>query len=486
VRTTVLATAIAAALTLSAADASAQTKGAATKAEVDAVQAQVQALVERMNTLEAANATLKSQNTELQSLADRREAELDYLKQQTKDLRAEGASAANDLSKVKGADWATKFKWKGDLRMRDENITQERVVPTSATTAAVDDAADRNRARIRARFGFDATVTDNVKASVQIATGSDADPRSTNQTMTNDAAKKSIWIDQAYIDWKMPFFAGSDLYLGKMKYPFWRPGSGQSMFYDNDVNPEGVALSFDRGMLFGTAYGFVLWENGPSNPAQFTEDTAMIGAQLGLKFSLFGGETRAAVHYYDVMGADRFNPFAIGSPNGNTTVTGLVNGTAVQVLAYDYNVFMGSAEIGATLGKLPFSLWADYADNGASDVDVNTAYAVGLILGKAGNPRTWEAGLSYQEIGKDALFAQWIDSDFADGVADADGYVLRLAYAPTRNVVLNGTYFMNTRHVCGPVTSTTDPTPTNRQCLPGGADYDLDYDRIQLDFNYKF
>jgi hypothetical protein len=480
----VLATAIAAAQSLGAANASAQTKGAATKAEVEAVQAQVQALVERMNSVEAANAALKSQNAELQALADRREAEMDYLKQQTKDLRAEGANAANDIAKVKGADWATKIKFKGDLRVRDENITQERVVPIDASTADIDDAADRNRARIRARFGFDATVTDNVKATVQIATGSDADPRSTNQTLTNDASKKSIWLDQAYIDWKMPFFAGSDLYLGKMKYPFWRPG--QSLFYDGDVNPEGIALAFDRGMLFGSVYGFMMWENGPTNPAQFTEDTSMVGAQLGLKFAMLGGETRLAVHYYDLMGADGFNPFALGSANGNTTITGLVNGTAVQVLAYDYNVLMGSAEVGMSLGSLPFSLWADVAENGASAVDDGSAYAVGAVLGKASNPRSWEIGLSYQKIGKDALFAQWIDSDFADGVADADGYVLKIGYAPTRNLTLNGTYFLNTRNICGPITSPTDPTPTNRQCLPGGAEYELDYDRLQLDVNYKF
>ncbi|MDH5177361.1 MAG: hypothetical protein OEX15_11945, partial [Gammaproteobacteria bacterium] len=90
-RKTALATAIAAALTLGAADASAQTKGAVTKAEVQSIQAQMQALVERMNRLEAANAELKSQNTELQELADRREAEMDYLKAQTKELREEGA-----------------------------------------------------------------------------------------------------------------------------------------------------------------------------------------------------------------------------------------------------------------------------------------------------------------------------------------------------------------------------------------------------------
>ena len=132
-KSTVLATAVAAVLTLSAADASAQTKGAATKAEVQSIQSQMQALAERLSRLEAANAELKTQNSDLQALADRREAEMDYLKSQTKELREEGAVASNEISKVKGADWATKIKARGDLRYRSENIWTERVI------AATDD-----------------------------------------------------------------------------------------------------------------------------------------------------------------------------------------------------------------------------------------------------------------------------------------------------------------------------------------------------------
>jgi hypothetical protein len=135
----------------------------------------MQALAERLNKLEAANATLQSENTELKAVAERREAETEYLKAQTKELREEGAVAANELAKVKGADWATKIKGRGDLRYRHESIVTERVVDGS-----VEDAEDRHRHRIRARLGFDATVTENVKATLLLATGAD-DPRSSNK-----------------------------------------------------------------------------------------------------------------------------------------------------------------------------------------------------------------------------------------------------------------------------------------------------------------
>ena len=72
---------------------------------------------------------------------------------------------------------------------------------------------------------------------------------------------------------------------------------------------------------------------------------------------------------------------------------------------------------------------------------------------------------------KDALFAQLIDSDFAGGVSDTEGWVLRFGYAPVRNWALNATYFLNKRNVDVP---------------NGAGQTEVDYDRLQLDFNVKF
>jgi len=236
-------------------------------------------------------------------------------------------------------------------------------------------------------------------------------------------------------------------------------------------------------MFFGSAYGWWLEENFDSNPDNQNADTIMLGAQLGAKFALFGGETRVAAHYYDLGGGEGSNPFYSGS-NGNSTETETLPTTPAttrQVLLYDYNVLVLSGEMGLTLGNLPLSFWADYAQNMAGDVQEDTAYGVGVTLGKASNAKTWEAGVFYQSIDKDALFAQMIDSDFGGGVSDAEGWVIKGGYAPVKNVTLNGTYFINTRTTCG-----TGNSPNNRECGAGIPDYELDYNRLQLDVNYKF
>jgi hypothetical protein len=454
VRNTVLATAVAATLALAAPEALAQAKGSATKAEVQAIEAQMNALAERLNRLEAANTSLQAENSELKSAVERRDAEIDYLKAQTKDLREEGAVVSNEVSKVKGADWASKIKFKGDLRYRHEMIAQDREVSGSA-----EDAADRTRHRIRARVALDAKVTDNSNVVVQLATGG-TDPRSSNQTLGDNSTRKSIGVDLAYAEYR--FMPGAAASLGKIKNPVWRPG--QSLFWDGDFNPEGGSVTFDRGMLFGSAYGWWLTEQFNSNPAGENSDANLFGVQAGLKFALLGGETRLAAQYFDCGACQDNSPLYNNNANGNTTYR--VGTSTTNLLQYDYQILQLSGEMGTTLFELPFSFWADYARNMASDVEHDTAYAVGVTLGKASNAKTWEAGLFYQSVDKDALFAQFIDSDFGDGATDAEGWVIKGGYAWVKNVSFNGTYFINTRQK--------------------DVGEELDYNRLQLDINYKF
>lgn len=453
-RNSVLATAVAATLALAAPQAFAQAKGSATKAEVQAIEAQMKALAERLNKLESTNTQLQSENAELKAVVDRREAEIDYLKSQTKELREEGAVASNEISKVKGADWATKLKGRGDFRYRHEMIDPERVVNGQA-----EDAADRTRHRIRARLGFDYKVTDTLKGTLLFATGGD-DPRSSNQTLGGTGTRKSIGVDMAYVDWQ--FMSGANLVLGKQPHPYFRPG--QSLFFDGDFNPEGGAVKFDRGMFFGTGYGWWLTEQYNANPQGENSDANLFGAQVGMKFPLLGGETVLAAHYFDCGACQDNSPLFANNGNGNTTYT--VGTSTTQLLRYDYEILQLSAQMGTTLLGQPFTFWADYAQNMASGVEYDTAYGVGVVLGKASNAKTWEAGVAYQSLDKDALFAQIIDSDFGDGRTDSEGWFLKGGYAPVKNVTLNATYFINT--------------------LNKDVGVELDYNRLQLDINYKF
>jgi hypothetical protein len=428
------------------------------------MEAQLLALSERLDRLESDNAVLRGEVAELNAALGRRESEVETLKAQSQQASDAAATAAKDADKLKGAEWASRIKFRGDLRIRSDRLESERVVG-SGETAEVEDAADRDRLRFRARLAAEAKVTDTTKVGFGLASG-DGDPRSSNQTFTNANSTKSVYIDLAYADWA--FAPGARLVLGKQKQPYWR--SGLSLFFDTDINPEGAAVTYERGAFFGSAYGWMLQENYTADPAGRNQDPHVLGAQAGLAFPWLGGETRAGVHYYDCGACQGNAPFwGGGNAYGNTT---LADGT----LKYDYNVLLLEAQVGTTLAGYPFLAWGGWAQNLASGVEYDTAFDLGVTFGRAADPGTWEVALLYHSTDKDALFAQLIESDFAAGRTDVYGWGARFGYALVKGVSLNATFFRSW---------------TNKDVAAvSGPGYeigkDLDYDRLMLDVNYRF
>lgn len=445
---------------------------AASPNDLAEIREQLQGLMNRVDKLEQENQALKSENQQLKSQGDQLQAQGEYLKAEAKGLRKENAQQSADADKVKGTDWASKVTVTGDLRYRYEAISDDTLnaaPPAGVTTA------DRYRDRIRARLAVTAKATDNLTVGLGLTSAEGQDPRSGNQSLTGVFSKKPIEIDLAYFDWK--FASWGDLIGGKMKQPFVK--GAQNLFWDNDITPEGVAFTFTRGIWFGSAYNFWLNEISGAETGN-TSDPMMHGAQIGVKLPVGSSTLTLAAHYYDLSASQGrplpAAPFFNANANNNTTV----GPAATAALLNDYEVFDVLAQLDTTLGTLPFQLWVEAAQNQSpSGVvpgtaianDQDTAYSAGFVFGRASNAKTWELGAMYQKVEKDALFAQLIDSDFAGGFADNDGFVVRAGYAPVRNWVLNATYFVNQRNV---------------ERANSAGQTEVDYNRLQLDFNVKF
>jgi len=413
---------------------------AAANDEMTEFRSQLQSLMQRMDRLESENATLKAENGELKALTEQLVAKQSAEPSKQTPPPAQAAAAA------KPVDWPSRITIKGDIRYRHQQTDDESA------------SADRDEDLVRARLAIEGKVNDAMVAGLGISTSSaPGNPRGANQQLDGEFSRKSTYIDLAYVDWT--FAPNAHLIGGKMKMPFFRPG--QSLYWDNDINPEGIAVTYSTGTLFGSAWGYWIEENVQTGTAATTAtstDTKMFGLQVGNRFD-FGstGNLVIAGSYYDLAAAQGRRPFFNGSSNGNSL-------TATGGLAYDFQVIDLMAEFNTKLGELPLQVWADIAQN--RDADLDNAYSLGAVLGKATNPGNWETGFGYQLIEKDALFAQHIDSDFAGGLSDADGWVLRAGYAPLKNWVLNATYFINSN---------------NRDV---GTEYD--FKRLMLDFNAKF
>jgi len=128
----------------------------------------------------------------------------------------------------------TRFRFSGDVRIRGENFDQQYM-------------EDRNRARVRVRFGFEGALNQDFIGGVALATGSLGDPTSTNETLTNVFDRKTIALDRGYITYNPVAHRWLTLTGGKFVFPWQRT----SATFDPDLNPEG----FDAKLSFNTHAG---------------------------------------------------------------------------------------------------------------------------------------------------------------------------------------------------------------------------------------
>ena len=432
----------------------------AQNAEIEALKAQLAALSAKIDQLEQAQAQQKKAVDETQATADK-----------TADVVAQERS---------------RLTFGGDLRYRNESFEVEHV------------ERNRNRDRVRARLNATYRVNDTLTGVLGIATGG-PDPRSSNQTLTDQNSRKDFELDLAYVQWAP--HADWRVTAGKQRYSWQR---SNSLFFDGDVNPEGITLNYAKGNLFGGVFYDWLAERALSfsNVTTGTNvDSVMYGAQIGYRFPISDSvRLTVAGTYFDFDGVQGYNPFFGGSSFGNTTTTSAAVcnrslGAGVACLLSDYDIIEGFADLTATVGGQPLRLFVDYAQNSAAEVnpvagdELDTAMAYGFSYGATSAvPGTWEFGALYQQIEKDALFGQLLDSDFADGNTDGDGFVIRGGYTVARNWTISAALFLNKLSNDVPQSVTVfneaTPAPYDTQVISGITD--RDYKRLQLDLNFRF
>jgi hypothetical protein len=105
---------------------------------------------------------------------------------------------------------------------------------------------DRNITNFRARFGLTDQIDEDLTATIRLASGSDNQPVSTNQTLGNYFNKDGVWLDQAYIAYTPHLgFADANITVGRMPNPFVKT----DLVWDSDVNLDGIAVSLNRTFL---------------------------------------------------------------------------------------------------------------------------------------------------------------------------------------------------------------------------------------------
>jgi hypothetical protein len=346
--------------------------------------------------------------------------------------------------------WLEKVKFYGDFRYRYEYRDRDWKSGSS------------DRHRIRARVGMQYDINDEFMFDFRVATAEffddddgdtvGGDYASGNKSLGDYWASDNAWIDRAYVAYNPNWADAVTMLFGKMSNPFYKVGKNQ-LIWDGDLNPEGIALQYERGNLFVNGMFGLIQENGSDS------DKQMLGIQGGLVHA-FENDRKITygAGYFDYMNVKGEEAIVDDAFAGNTSTDG-------TTYDFDYNMVQIFGEYATKAGDLPVSVYGNYVVNVASGVTKDTGWLIGTTLGKAKDPGSWEFSYNYRDIEADAVFGAFTDSDFADGGTNARGHVLGLGYALAKNTTVAATYFIN---------ENLDEKP------------DDGYDRLQLDLKVKF
>jgi len=332
-----------------------------------------------------------------------------------------------------------RFRFNGDVRVRGETFVQQLT-------------QDRNRARIRVRFGFDGKLNDDFIAGISLATGSFGDPTSTNESLTNFFDRKSIALDRGFITYNPVAHRWISVTGGKFAYTWIRT----PMTLDSDLNPEGFSekLSFD--LRSSVVKNFTL--TGMQllfNEASGGKDSYAIGGQASTKLQLgrFWSTTASlsALKWNNIDALLNAIAFAVGQSPGEGPgckggVQGLPASTGGTNCVFAPNNFTNAV---TTIGtphffsqflpidfilnnqfktpsaRLPLNILGEFivnpeakshplGSNGAVRNDLgsqNMAYMVDVSLGQQKNKNDIQVGYAWNRIDQDAVLSAFVESD---------------------------------------------------------------------------
>ncbi len=424
-------------------------------------------MAERDATLQQTQQQLQQTQTQLQdaqskataasSTATQTSDSVTKLQSDVADIRTNTTNAAltaqDDQKKVSALATAIgRFRLSGDVRVRGESFMQT-------------GTQDRNRARIRVRLGLEGQLNQDFIGGVALATGSQGDPTTTNETLTNIFDRKTIALDKGYITFNPVAHPWFSVTGGKFAYLWQRT----SVTGDPDLNPEGFdqKLSFDikHGILKNFTVQAIELLYGEVSSGQ---DSYVLGGQAQTTFKIGPWTSTASFlseHWNQpdaILSASAFAvgatstgigttssgnvpgegpgcasanptgtpkfPSCIFAPNGMTNATTVdSSGKAHFFSGFDINDVILNNTIATGVSRLPVNLVLEFEENidarphplstGSTPTVLtnlgpqNKEYGADISLGQTKNKNDFQFGYAWLRQEQDAVIASIAESD---------------------------------------------------------------------------
>jgi len=252
--------------------------------------------------------------------------------------RAQSVQAGSTDERIRNLERQIKgigpISFSGDIRLRAEPFFG----------GPSNESLDRMRGRIRVRFNANADLGSQFRTGFSLASGDINDPTTTNQTLTGFYTRKTVALDQAFVEFTPNQFKSLTVIGGKFRYPWYNT----ELTWDKDLNPEGAAetlgFKLDNPVLKKIAFiGFQLpfaEVAGTSTTNQHISQDITYGGQIQTSWQLAQHVTLGAfTGFYDFRGTDSI-ALALAkasTKNPQTPLTGslpLASGNPVQDSTY--------------------------------------------------------------------------------------------------------------------------------------------------------
>lgn len=359
---------------------------------------------------------------------------------------AQGAAASPLLQKFE--QFLERFHPFGDFRLRYDNDARR------------DDEPDRNRTRIRGRLGarYDATDWGAVGARIVTHEPDSVDPNSSHVTLGRGWDGVEIQLDQAYLEARPPMIGGLVLRGGKFAHPFVFNPVFTEVIWDADVNPEGIAATYEfplaEGLKARLAAGeYVAVEQNLSDEAALTALQALVDYEG---------------HFVSFDYWNWHHPTADGSAVLFAQNAG--NEVAAGEFVSAFEIVHGTLGLRFELFGQPAALGAEAWKNLEAENDRDFGWAAGASAGRAKEAGDVSARVLCQLVEQDSVFSPVAQDDYPfqtnfRGVLAT----VRVLLDPRVNVELWG-MALSREHRGN--TATTDEDPTTL--------------RFRIDFNVRF
>ncbi len=442
----------------------------------------------------------------------------DQIRDEVKQEVLQTAKAENWAQPNALPDWISRITFNGDFRLRYEedlfgsgNFNQ--LVDFNSINAGspydlgpnntslpplLNTTEDRERLRVRGRFGLVADIDDGITAGIRLSTGTDTNPISPNQTLGTDFNKFEITADRAWIKYQPNDMISAT--AGRFENPFFT----SDLVWYGDLSLDGVAASLKAPAIDGIVpfltFGAFPIENTTFDFPSTSEnkipsrDKWLYAAQLGTDWHVepaIDWKQGAAFYYYQNLQGEESSPCIVltSSDSCNTDLTrpgylskgntlfalrNIVQQTGTSTSMPEYFGIASAFQVLEIRERVDMAFYdpvhiivdGDYAVNTAFDRNKilalspvnsyggsigNEAFMMKLTVGHPEIKKLWDWNLSfeYKYLESDSVVDAFTDSDFHLGGTNAKGYVVIGNLGLGHNLWLQPRWF-STTEVSGP------------------------------------